>query len=372
MDLTLTQIGLMIATAIILTAAVTFLANNDMQRRMELESIASQLTTLVQAMDAKSIENTTYYYLPDLGYEYTVTISTEYVTVSAKGFYNNDLSVKKRFIIKPWVQDSSTNPPLDWVGGTALHNFIKNNYHRAANVTDPIQRKTQWETLRSSLATEQTQNILQRASDPLLLSPKKPVKIDKTILYFYQPGEYKECKLGKNIINSAEWSVFSLIPGIGGWFHQWFGSVVEIVDDTVHMSSSIFGQAAVGYQFFVPYESNHIETMYIKIKYQATASDIFGGKDPGPRLKIANWVSSSFETLDNDGLGYAQEPIWYHYNISSLCSKYCKQDNGLILIGLETIPALCGTDIYIHQICIQVTPTVESQSDTQEFVFLYQ
>jgi len=198
MGLTLSHIGLMIASAVILTAAISFISFNDMQRTNELKTVASQLSTLVQANDAKSMEDTTQYWLPDLGYDYTVTVSTEYITVEAEGFWNNKLSVKQRFIIKPWVQNETTSP--EWVGGSELHNYLKNNWQilAAGTLNDPIQRRQSWEVLLDDLNNSKTQNTSIYAKTPLILDPKKPVIIDKTVLYFSQPEEFFECKKGKD------------------------------------------------------------------------------------------------------------------------------------------------------------------------------
>ncbi|MEM0466164.1 MAG: hypothetical protein QXX20_00970 [Candidatus Thermoplasmatota archaeon] len=345
MDLTLTTIGLMIAVAILLTAVVTFLSHNDTQRRMELENVASHIVTLVQAMDAKFLENTTTYVLPDLGYEYTVSISTEYVTVSAKGFYNNELSVKERFIVKPWVQDSSESTL--WIGNT-IHAFLEANptYAHAATRDDPIQRQNIWTALRTDLQNQQMNNRQRRAEQPLLLTPGTPVIIDKTILHFNQPEGYQVCRFGKEYTN--------------------FSGEVEIIDGTIVRLSSFIGDGKVTYSFSIPYSCSDIQQVAVSILYKAD-----GLMDPGPKLTIKNWIQPSNFIVD--GLGFSAEYIWFNRTLTEP-EKYVHHTSGEMRISLEITGLFGGinSDVKIQRVCVKATPTVTSCSDTQEFVFLYQ
>jgi len=116
MSLTFTQIGLIIATAILLSAAVSIVFLNDWQKKAELENIASNFSTVIQGMDSKFFENTTTFYFPEKTYDYNVSISTEYATVRTVGTWFNTLSVKHRFLKKPLLSN--------WISGENFHIFL--------------------------------------------------------------------------------------------------------------------------------------------------------------------------------------------------------------------------------------------------------
>jgi hypothetical protein len=369
MGLTLSHIGLMIASAVILTAAISFISFNDMQRTNELKTVASQLSTLVQAMDAKSMEDTTQYWLPDLGYDYTVTVSTEYITVEAEGFWNNKLSVKQRFIIKPWVQNETTSP--EWVGGSELHNYLKNNWQilAAGTLNDPIQRRQSWEVLLDDLNNSKTQNTSIYAKTPLILDPKKPVIIDKTVLYFSQPEEFFQIKYGKNYTNKD-------------------GSCT-IVGNDLRITSGFGGflGGSATYSFLIPYEPSNVHTLEIKLYYKA-----INNNDKGPLLSLINWKGQIVwifplpifeETIlyklnNNDPVGKSPQYSWYnesifYQNIVSDDLQLINESYGYLVVDLRTIMAWTwGSDIYINQVGVKAKPIIIEDSENQDYVFLYQ
>jgi hypothetical protein len=374
MGLTLSHIGLMIASAVILTAAISFISFNDMQRTNELKTVASQLSTLVQANDAKSMEDTTQYWLPDLGYDYTVTVSTEYITVEAEGFWNNKLSVKQRFIIKPWVQNETTSP--EWVGGSELHNYLKNNWQilAAGTLNDPIQRRQSWEVLLDDLNNSKTQNTSIYAKTPLILDPKKPVIIDKTVLYFSQPEEFFECKKGKDFDNS-------------------FGDNIQILGDVVIMESRFLNRG-VGYIVQIPYYVDDIDSIEICIYYKAIWTFFTGFTiyENGPLLSLINWKGEInwnwfppgytetvlYKLNNSNTLGYSLNYKWYNETILNPGNigqnlEIINETYGFVFVDLRTNVSLTkGSHLYISKVCVRAIPSVESYSDQQDYVFLYQ
>jgi len=68
MGLTLSQIGLIIATGILLTAVFSIIFLNDWQRNAELKNIATSFSTIVEGMDTRFFENTTEFHFPDKTY----------------------------------------------------------------------------------------------------------------------------------------------------------------------------------------------------------------------------------------------------------------------------------------------------------------
>jgi hypothetical protein len=119
-DLTLSQIGLFIATTILLTVVFSLVFSNDWQRTAELHSLATSFSNLLSDTDNRFFENTIRFQFPQKDYTYQIRISTEYITISAKGNWDADLFVTERFLIRPWPRFSTQN----WTTGGDLHSYL--------------------------------------------------------------------------------------------------------------------------------------------------------------------------------------------------------------------------------------------------------
>lgn len=175
MGLTLSHIGLIIATGILLTAVFSIIFLNDWQRNAELKNIATSFSTIVEGMDTRFFENTTEFHFPDKTYYYNVSISTEYVIVSAEGNQNNKLSIKERFIVKPWPRTSDQT----WKTGEELHNYCLYTYGHSGTILDPI---VQADLDELNIYKENAGIYL--VSNPLYFKINKPVYIEKVIIYY--------------------------------------------------------------------------------------------------------------------------------------------------------------------------------------------
>ena len=175
MGLTLSHIGLIIATGILLTAVFSIIFLNDWQRNAELKNIATSFSTIVEGMDTRFFENTTEFHFPDKTYYYNVSISTEYVIVSAEGNQNNKLSIKERFIVKPWPRTSDQT----WKTGEELHNYCLYTYGHSGTILDPI---VQADLDELNIYKENAGIYL--VLNPLYFKINKPVYIEKVIIYY--------------------------------------------------------------------------------------------------------------------------------------------------------------------------------------------
>lgn len=175
MGLTLSHIGLIIATGILLTAVFSIIFLNDWQRNAELKNIATSFSTIVEGMDTRFFENTTEFHFPDKTYYYNVSISTEYIVVSAEGNQNNKLSIKERFIVKPWPRTSDQT----WKTGEEIHNYCLYTYGHSGTILDPI---TQDDL--DGLNTDKETTSITLASTPLYIQTNNPAYIEKVIIYY--------------------------------------------------------------------------------------------------------------------------------------------------------------------------------------------
>lgn len=179
MGLTLSQIGLIIATGILLSAIFSLIFLNDWQRNSELKNIASGFSTLVEGTETKFFEETTIFNFPDKGHSYNVSISSEYIVVSTKGKMGNDLSAKERFLVKPWPQKKDSS----WFGGVGLHSYLKENFGNSGNVSNPI-KKVDIDDVKNYFKDELENVNKSFALSPLYILTNKAVYIDNVFVYY--------------------------------------------------------------------------------------------------------------------------------------------------------------------------------------------
>jgi len=186
MGLTLSSLGLTIATGILLLVIFSFLFLGNWQRTSELQRIATGFSTIVEGMDTIFYENTTIFRFPDKNYGYHVELSTEYIVVSAQGNFNTEISVKKRFLIHPWLQNHTLNS--NWTTGNELHNmYLSSTYHHNGTKSDPID-SANITTVQSYLTNMSTRIQYCLAVQPLQISTGEVVCIEKTFLYYDTDG----------------------------------------------------------------------------------------------------------------------------------------------------------------------------------------
>lgn len=186
MSLTLSQIGLIIATGILLSAVFSTVFLNDWHKNSELHNIGTHFSTLLEGIDTCFFENTKIYYFPDKNYEYNASISTEYMTLNAKGNWDNTLSNKIRFVKKTFVGSVNYN----WSSGEKFHIFLNDTYSRFGNETYPIFKKDI--TSVKNMILDEFENMSYfYAINPLELDIQKPVIIEK-IYIFYDNNDDKK------------------------------------------------------------------------------------------------------------------------------------------------------------------------------------
>lgn len=181
MGLTLSQIGLFLATGILFTAVFFLVFSSDWQRTAEIRSFASSFSHLVEDIDNRFFENTTRFQFPVKSYAYTVQLSTEYIVISAKGFWDTDLFVAERFLIQPWPRSSHQN----WTTGEDLHEYlnttcghrgIKNDLISSVNFTQ--------------LSQELNTTISFYALHPLEILIREPVFLEKMTIFYEGEKEH--------------------------------------------------------------------------------------------------------------------------------------------------------------------------------------
>jgi len=187
MGLTLSQIGLLIAVGILLAAIFSLVFLNDWNKRVELKNIATSFSSMVENMDNRFFEDTIGFSFSE-GNNFNVSISTEYIVLRSKGNLNDDLSVKERFLVRPWPQLKNSS----WFGRIGLHNYLKGYLHNddthewvnnSGNISDPI-IADDIEFVKKYLSALRESVNKSLALNPLYVFTNRPVYIDKAFVYY--------------------------------------------------------------------------------------------------------------------------------------------------------------------------------------------
>jgi hypothetical protein len=181
MGLTLSQLGLFLATGILLAAVVSFVFFNSSQRANELRSFATDFSMLLNDMETQFIENTTRFQFPKKAYSYTVQLSSRYIVVTAKDSWGRNFHVAERFLIEPWIRSSSEN----WTSGDDLHAYLYSIYGHHGTQNDSI-------SLENFSVVLQQRNVSEEffASHPFDILIREPVFVEKVIIYCEDKQSY--------------------------------------------------------------------------------------------------------------------------------------------------------------------------------------
>ena len=175
LGLTLSQIGLFLATGILLTAVFFLVFSSDWQRTAEIRSFASSFSHLVEDVDSSFFENTARFQFPSKNYAYTVKLSTGYIVISAKGFLDTDLFIAERFLIQPWPRSIHQN----WTTGEDLHEYLNTTCGHRGIKDDSIPAINF-----TQLYQEQNTTISFYALHPLEILIREPVFLEKITIFY--------------------------------------------------------------------------------------------------------------------------------------------------------------------------------------------
>ncbi len=183
MGLTLSHIGLFIATGIIVSAVFSFIYLNDYNKKAELDNLGNRFKVLVEAMDTKFFENQTRFFFQDLDYDYNVFVSREYITVESSGNWNNILSSKTSFLKKPLIRKNDSL----WKSAEEFHNYLHISFESYGNKSYPINH-TKIDDVKDYLFSEQVHANFFYSKNPFKLDLKKPVYVEKAYVFYDKDG----------------------------------------------------------------------------------------------------------------------------------------------------------------------------------------
>ncbi len=181
MGLTLTQVGLLVATGILLTVVLSFVFFNEWEQTAELQSQANGFSSLLGDIDTSFFEKTSRFKFSHTEYKYSVSISTQYIIIKSKGSWGGDLVVTKKLLISPWPR----LPEQNWTTGEDLHMYLNRTcgHHGTQNDSIPPENFTQ-------LCQEQNNTVSFYALYPLEIHISKPVYFEKVTIFSNQTKKH--------------------------------------------------------------------------------------------------------------------------------------------------------------------------------------
>ncbi len=177
-ELTLSSIGLFLASAILLTVVFSVVFSNDWQRTAELQSLTSDFSNLLLDLQNLFFDTEHSFHFSQKNYLYRVFLSSEYIALSAQGSWGTDLFVTKRFLVPIWPR----LPTQNWTTGADLHSYFNETYGHQGLPEDPLSAENF-----TRLLNEQNTTARYFASQPYEILIQKPVILEKVRVY-YDPG----------------------------------------------------------------------------------------------------------------------------------------------------------------------------------------
>ncbi len=183
MGLTLSQIGIFIASGILISAVFSFIYLSDFKKKAEIENISNSFSNFIEAMDSKFFENRTKFFFNDYNFDYSIYISSEYTIVESDGNWNNILSSKKNFLIKPLIR--AFDPT--WQSFDEMHFYLYHNFNFSGNKSDPI-GKDKIEDVKSYFELEKNNAYFVFSESPFEIDLFKPVFVEKAYIFYDTNG----------------------------------------------------------------------------------------------------------------------------------------------------------------------------------------
>ena len=179
MGLTMSQIGLFIATGIIISAVFSFIYLSDFNRKEEIDNIGNSFTNYVSAMDSKFFENRSRYFFKDYDFDYKVFLSSEYIVVETDGSWNNVLTSRKTFLKKTLIRHFDPS----WKSCEEMHSYLKSNFIYFGNKSKPI-GQDKIDDVKEYFDLEQINANYNFAKNPFKIDLSKPVFIEKAYVFY--------------------------------------------------------------------------------------------------------------------------------------------------------------------------------------------
>ena len=199
----LSQLALMIATAILIASIGSLVFYNDWQKEAEAKRITLNIASEIASMDLKTFPNSTLYWIDSE--KANIYLSTEYVRVIRyDGNAHKKISVATPLIVKPFIYNGS----VGWRNGDDLYRalckkFCKNKDSSKIGDAEHPFSYDEKPYVENYIASELNLISKELAIHPLRIDPNKPLYIEKAYIYFKKDDSTLD-RIGILIVSQAE------------------------------------------------------------------------------------------------------------------------------------------------------------------------
>jgi hypothetical protein len=174
MGLTLTQLAVMIATAIILAGLSSILFDSTWQQNQKMKQIAEHISSSLVSIDNAWFETHKDIYLSRDFQGYTITISSSTIEVSSVKSSSN--MIRKSLLVHPLMRTCSDK----WVTANQLHTYLYQYYGHHGTKEDPIPETSGVYPYLNNLTNNTFFNY---SLQPYVIDKKTEITLDKVLIY---------------------------------------------------------------------------------------------------------------------------------------------------------------------------------------------
>ena len=180
----LSQLALLLATAILIASIASITFYNDWQKEAEAKGIALNIASEIASMDLKAYPNSTLYWIDSK--KASIYLSTEYVRVIRyDGNIHKKIFATTPLLVKPFIYNGS----VGWKNGDDLYEALCKKFcndgdsNKIGDAEHPFSYNKKPE-VKNYIANELNRISKELAIHPLHIDPNKPLYIEKAYIYF--------------------------------------------------------------------------------------------------------------------------------------------------------------------------------------------
>ena len=171
--LTLSNIGLFIASGLLLTLILQGTYGSLSERTAEISTTAHILNSTVETLLVTEDDIPLQIQLPTLIPGLQISCSTQLIHLTAPGSFGTTLADTQAWTLRPWPRNSTT-----WQSSTDLHRWLRQTTAHTGTMNDPVN-----DTILCSLQETFTSEALQLATNPMQYSVTRPLTAEKVTIY---------------------------------------------------------------------------------------------------------------------------------------------------------------------------------------------
>lgn len=173
MGLSLANLGLFLASGMLLAFIIGGVYGGFWERSAELEATAVSFNTIVETVNAAYSDARITVRFPQHPILQHVTCSTQYLSLAASGGFRGLVSVTQRWVVSAWPRENAS-----WRSGEDLHRWLNETSGHSGTFDDPVNG-----SVLSSLREDWNASVDALALEPIALNPAVPVVVEKVFVY---------------------------------------------------------------------------------------------------------------------------------------------------------------------------------------------